>query len=123
MRLAKARVDMWKVFLTKLEVMTQGIAVKSKDLDTKPAPITTESEQVKDLKARWDKGAFDDQIKTCSSGTIAALDMWLRKTEHELSDWIATRRAAELEAERVKAVQQGAGDGDANLTAEQMEDL
>jgi hypothetical protein len=113
MRLAKARVDMWEVFLKKLEVITQASAHKSKDLDTKPAPITTDSKEVKNLKARWDKGAFDDQIKTCSSSIIAALDMWLRDTERKRSAWITTRRAAELQVERVKAVQQGAaGDGD-----------
>ena len=58
MRLAKARVDMWEVFLKKLEVITQASAVKSKDLDTKPAPITNETKQLKDLKTRWDNGAF-----------------------------------------------------------------
>jgi hypothetical protein len=88
MRLAKARVDMWAVFLKKLATMTKALEARSKDLDVKPAPITIESQQLKDLKARWDNGAFDDQIKTCSSGTIAALNIWLRETEHKLSEWI-----------------------------------
>jgi len=106
MRLAKARVHMWTAFLKKLAEMTKDLEALSKDLDVKPAPITIESKQLKELKARWDNGAFDDQIKTCSSVIIPALNLWLRDTAQKCKDWITTRRAAELQAENVKAVQQ-----------------
>ena len=114
MRLAKARVDMWTAFLKKLAAMTKALEAQSKDLEAKPAPITIETKQLKELKARWDNGAFDDQIKTCSSGTIAALNIWLRDTEQKRREWITTRRAAELQAEHVKEKmeQAAAGDGD-----------